>query len=213
MSGPNILLDSSEPYSTEIKFRPSKIQPIEDRLSRKIVMANAIPSSHFQRFSSYVKLIQITSWCLRFQWNAHWFGPRLSGPLATFEIQQTVSVLLQGVQKEHFRVEINKIQNRICLDRKDMLAKLSPFIDTQGLIRLGGRLSNAEISFDQRFPIFLPNDRVFTRLLVKYEHKCHFHVGSQLLRSVLTRQFQILRHRLSYSVLHSQMCEMHSSKG
>ncbi len=66
-----------------------------------------------------------------------------------------------------------------------MLTKLSSFIDTQGLIRVGGRLSNADISFDQRFPIILPHDHVFTQLLVKYEHERHFHASPQLLQSVL----------------------------
>ncbi len=84
------------------------------------------------------------------------------------------------VQKEHFRIEINKIRNGICLDRKNMLAKLSPFIDTQGFIRVGGRLSNADISFDQHFPIILPHDHVFTQLLVKYEHERHLHAGPQI---------------------------------
>ena len=46
-----------------------------------------------------------------------------------------------------------------------------------GIIRCRGRLQNAPITYDARFPIFLPRDTKFTVLVVQYYHKLVLHNG------------------------------------
>ena len=47
------------------------------------------------------------------------------------------------------------------------------------LIRCRGRLKNAVIHYSARFPLLLPREHQFTRLLIKKSHEDVFHNGSK----------------------------------
>lgn len=51
------------------------------------------------------------------------------------------------------------------------LSSLNPFIDSSGLIRVGGRLTNAsDLSYDHRHPIIIPYKTHFGTLIFRHEH-------------------------------------------
>lgn len=57
--------------------------------------------------------------------------------------------------------------------------KLKPFLDDNG-IRISDRLCNATIiDTDQRFPILIPNDTNFAKLILLHEHCKLMHAGPQ----------------------------------
>jgi len=43
------------------------------------------------------------------------------------------------------------------LDRKSHILPLNPFIDSTGVLRVGGRLTNTKLDYGQKFPILLPS--------------------------------------------------------
>ncbi|UYV80707.1 hypothetical protein LAZ67_19001475 [Cordylochernes scorpioides] len=49
---------------------------------------------------------------------------------------------------------------------KSPLIKLNPFLDKGGLLRVGGRLDNTFLSFDQKHPISLPKAHYITQLTI-----------------------------------------------
>ena len=53
------------------------------------------------------------------------------------------------------RVTSHKEQNAK-ISRQSSLLKLDPFIDEEGLIRVGGRLKNSTLPFEVKHPIVLP---------------------------------------------------------
>ena len=131
---------------------------------------------------------------MRFTWNSHWYGLNLNGSLKLFELEWALNCLVKLVQREYFSEEFRALQKCSQIDSKSTLLCLSPFLDAQGIIRVGGRLQKQyELSWEQRFPIILPSKHKFTKLLIRYEHLRHFHAGSLLLRSVLRRKFWIIR--------------------
>ncbi|XP_060665430.1 uncharacterized protein LOC132797694 [Drosophila nasuta] len=70
---------------------------------------------------------------------------------------------------------------------------LSPFVDQNGILRVGGRLEAANISFDSKHPILLPyNDPVVKMILVQI-HKDNMHCGPQALLTTSRQQFWILK--------------------
>lgn len=69
---------------------------------------------------------------------------------------------------------------------------MHPFLDKHGILRVGGRLSKAELSYDQRHPIILSNNHHFTNLIVMHEHKKQLHAGPQLLLANIRLKFWIL---------------------
>lgn len=52
-----------------------------------------------------------------------------------------------------------------------------PFIDRQGIIRVGGRIRHANVSYDRKFPIVLPAKDNVTRLIIRQEHVNQLHGG------------------------------------
>ncbi|KAH0816760.1 hypothetical protein GEV33_006031 [Tenebrio molitor] len=72
------------------------------------------------------------------------------------------------------------------------LISLSPFIDDTGLLRVGGRLKNAPLKYDQKHPLLLPKNHSVTNLLIESIHKQQLHGGCQTTIAALRRQYWIL---------------------
>lgn len=57
------------------------------------------------------------------------------------------------------------------------LSPLTPFIDAGGLIRVGGRLTNSELDYENKFPILLPKVHLLTNLVISQHHELVKHQG------------------------------------
>ena len=49
---------------------------------------------------------------------------------------------------------------------------LSPFVDNKGVIRVGGRVDNAVVSYDSRHPALLPYEHSISLLITRHMHQC-----------------------------------------
>ena len=67
------------------------------------------------------------------------------------------------------------------------LLPLCPFFDSLGLLRVRGRLSKINISYDRKHQIILPKRHHFTNLVVQYYHEKIGHSGAEA-TLVTTRQ-------------------------
>jgi len=53
--------------------------------------------------------------------------------------------------------------------------KLDPFVDVDGILRVGGRLRRSTLADDIKFPIILPRDRHVTKLIARHFHERNSH--------------------------------------
>ncbi|XP_054709241.1 uncharacterized protein LOC129218946 [Uloborus diversus] len=150
----------------------------------------------FQKFSSFSKIIDILAFCFRFISNCRMRNRKrkpgiLSNdkplPLTTSERKQAGKVVISYIQSAYFSDEINCIKNDKSLPCKSLLLSLCPFIDKDGLIRVGGRLQNSQLPFSAKHPIILPAQHKISSLLVK-----HFHASTTLLLGILRQQYWII---------------------
>lgn len=65
------------------------------------------------------------------------------------------------------------------------IASLSPFIDDEGIIRVGGRLRHAFIPLDGRHPILIPRQSPISTLLVRHYHARVKHQGRVLTQGAI----------------------------
>lgn len=72
---------------------------------------------------------------------------------------------------------------------------LSPFLDKNEIIRVGGRISNAEIGYNHRHPYLLPKNEHFVKILIDNYHRKNFHTGSHLLHSLIRTKYWIISAR------------------
>ncbi|KAL4103986.1 hypothetical protein QTP88_019299 [Uroleucon formosanum] len=128
---------------------------------------------------------------------------RKMGPLTVAELSKSKRTWLLYAQKCTFHNDLDKLNKNQQLSRQSQLKKLHPFIDTSGLIRVGGHLSQSNLSDSMKFPIVLPTKSRLTRLLFEYEHKRLLHIGPQRLLSHIQGTFWPIRGRIiSKSVVH-----------
>ncbi|UYV67382.1 hypothetical protein LAZ67_5000435 [Cordylochernes scorpioides] len=109
------------------------------------------------RYSTMTKLIRITAWCWRFYYNCLLFDPiRQKGPLTTRELTKAIQVLVKSIQQVEFCTEIKLLKSNKQLPLSNKLTPLNPFLDTQGLLRVGGRLKYSYLNENKKFPLLQP---------------------------------------------------------
>ncbi|KAI5636445.1 pao retrotransposon peptidase domain-containing protein [Phthorimaea operculella] len=114
------------------------------------------PAFLLERYSSLDKLLGVTGWIKRFVNNCRKpqaernFTPVLSPA----ERNAALCSLVRVVQAEHFEEEVRLLRDgRGKL--KGGIVRLNPFLDEQGMLRVGGRLRNASLPFSARHPLLL----------------------------------------------------------
>ncbi|KAJ8928095.1 hypothetical protein NQ314_019375 [Rhamnusium bicolor] len=93
-----------------------------------------------------------------------------SGSLKVYELQDSLDVIIKFLQQKHFSHEISFLKDNKAITNKGLLS-LSPFLDQSGILRVGGRLSNAEIPYSQKYPILFPSKNHVVTLMIKREHR------------------------------------------
>ena len=76
------------------------------------------------------------------------------------------------------------------LSKNSFIIKLSPVFH-DGLLRVGGRLDNAKVSYDVKHPIILPGKHRLTELLIRGIHEENGHVGVNQVISLLRQRYWI----------------------
>lgn len=121
--------------------------------------------------------------------------PRRSRPngfLTVDELRSADSAMIRLAQRDEFGNEIQRLNQGKEVSRKSRLRQLFPFVDGDGILRVGGRLQNSPISYDRKHPIILPKTHRYTRLLAEQIHVENLHCGPSLLIATLNQRFWIL---------------------
>lgn len=191
-NGPSFLKDSPD------KWPLLPIAPVQDstqvEVKKQIVLLVTVENSIMnliERFSSLNKILRILSYCLR---------PcrlRTSSIQTTMinanEITTALQALIYYVQQNNFKDELSRIVKGVPCSKS--LRRLDPFVDDTGLIRVGGRLKNAELPYAHKHPLLLPSNHRFTELLIDHHHVQLKHPGANSLQAMLQREFWILSAR------------------
>src|SRR5207249_7827657 len=132
-------------------------------------------TSWMARFSSFPQLVRVTAWIFRFYYHCRKTSQYKNTFLTSDELRTARLRLIRMVQCESFREDITEIQHNLMVCGKSHIKSLAPFLDQQGMLRVGGRLRQAKINNDSKHPLLLPTDHHVSRLLVRYEHERHLH--------------------------------------
>ena len=148
---------------------------VADRVTseRKLNLDCIIP---LKGFSSLQRLVRVTAYVLRF----------VSNLKRKNEKKELTDEDLKQEEIERAReLWIREMQGSVLNDEKfdQVKVSLSLYKDDKGILRCGGRLKNAPIPFNARFPIFLPRSSHFTNLVI---NECHLKVLHNGVRETLT---------------------------
>lgn len=84
-------------------------------------------------------------------------------------------------------------QVKMILKKSSSLHQLSPFLDGHGVLRAGGRLENAHISYDAKHQIILPSHHRVTTLIIESCHQEVGHLGEAYVLSSLRQNYWIIK--------------------
>ena len=160
----------------ETKWPFSKIPNLDDIPEKRTaicLLLNSIPD-FFNKFSSFNELKRVIAWCLRVKKIY-----RNTGLLTSTDLQRAEFVILRLVQKCSFKCDYSHLSIGEPVNEKSRLLNFDPFIDSSGLIRVGGRLRKAMIPFVRKHPIILPHNNYISDLIIKECHQRNFHAGAQ----------------------------------
>jgi len=140
------------------------------------------------KFSSYIRLVRVTAWMLRFAHNTKHSKRRWSKLLSLQEIREAEKACCMVVQHAHFGKNSDDPSRPIPKELKP----LSPFKDEHGLLRVGGRLKNAPVPAASKHPILLPPKVHLSRLIVRHYHQSTLHPGPTLLTAIIRSKYWII---------------------
>lgn len=171
---------------------------------RKIVLTSMIKENPIifllSRYSSLTKIQRIVCYILRYvrihTIKSTFIDPIFSTdamPISMFELEGALTLLIKLVQQEVFQQELSLLKKKCLLPKP--FRKLTPFMDEVGVLRVGGRLVNAGISFQQKHPALLPSNHKLTTLIIEYTHSKYLHPGTQTLLYLLSQRYWILSPR------------------
>lgn len=185
LSDPNAILDNySIPLSIVDPPEEKKVSCAVANIPSECIMWTDI----FSRFSKFSKLQRTVAYIFRYVKNLRRPKEKLSGPLSVSELNSAMMFVVKTLQNLHFSQEISELRNGKKLSNKN-LHSFNPFLDTNGFIRVGGRLANADIPYEQKHPLVLPSHNQIVRLMLKHEHKRLGHVGAQTVLSNFRQKF------------------------
>lgn len=96
---------------------------------------------------------------------------------STLVYEQAKVIILRSVQYEAFRKDIEYLKRSERLPSTSPLASLCPVLDKDGLLRVGGRLNEANISNGERHPLILPKLCHTLELIINHYHTKVQHQG------------------------------------
>jgi len=187
-------------------------------------------SKLIDRYSSWDRLRRAVAWLLRLK---TWFIERYRGRSVNFrpqcclekgpvlsveEVQYAEREVVKHVQRLSFpdvisamqRISSSRSSRKVTSELKSLkmpvyMRKLHPLLDNVGILRVGGRLENASITYEAKHPIILPYRHHATDLIISQHHQKTGHLGQEYVLSSLHQLyyyfyylFIILPHRISY---------------
>ncbi|KAI5085315.1 hypothetical protein C0J45_23790, partial [Silurus meridionalis] len=136
-------------------------------------------SDCLQRFSDWKRLVKAIARLKRCAKHAKGLIQNSNESTTLEERREAELFIIHLVQEESFSNEIKfLIQGKdVNSNHAYQLHKLSPFVDDHDTLRVGGRLSQAELHPHVKHPVILPKGHHVSRLLIKHFHEKVHHQG------------------------------------
>lgn len=126
--------------------------------------------------------------------------PSVKAPLGQEEFLQAERILWRQAQWDSFPDEMSalttNLQRQSGNPTETVCYKCSPVLDSEGVLRMDGRLANSvESCFDKRHPIILPRSHEVTQKLIQHYHEQFGHANSETVFNEMRQRFQIPKMR------------------
>lgn len=194
LHGPQFLRKSEQSWPSEDTDIVFNSDDPEVKIACVLNMeTNTLPDD--RHFSKYWRLVRSTAWFLRAVHNFIHRQDKRQGELTTTEIRSAELAWVRQSQVRMFSADIRAVKRTGCVCKDSPLRQLTPFLDGDGILRVGGRISGADVVYDSRHPYVLHPKDWFTRLLIRRYHEEAAHTGRETVLNTLRQRFWVLNGR------------------
>lgn len=159
-----------------------------------VLSVNPMPEEIGPNVSFFQRLVRIRAW----MWRLYY---RLKGKpksdyssfLSVDELRSSRARLLIQSQRNSFWTERQLLEKQTPLPKRNSLASLAPYIDSEGYMRVGGRLQRSSLSSAEAQPIILSPHSPITKLLIEESHRYLMHAGPSTMMATLAHTYYIPR--------------------
>ena len=120
------------------------------------------------------------------------------------QLQEAEKSIIKAVQYEHYKEEINileglksraetgdrasvKLRNQR-MKKTSSLFRLDPFLDEDGILRVGGRIKRANVPLQVKHPVIIPKKSHITEVLIRHHHVKVNHMGRGMTHNELRQR-------------------------
>ncbi|XP_073230048.1 uncharacterized protein [Porites lutea] len=145
------------------------------------------------KYSSWTVLQRKVAWLLKFKVYLQYRKDKkadIEKHLTTADLEKATLTIVKLVQREVYAEEIQDLETRGHVKRSSKIVKLRPILD-DGVMRVRGRITDAPIAFDAKFPMIVPPKHHVAQLLIASFHQKLLHAGQNYILSHLREKFWI----------------------
>ncbi len=155
---------------------------------------NHVRNKLFNAFSSFNKLCRVTVYLFRF---IQFIKNKTVNNqfITTAELKRAKLLLVKWSQQVSYSEEYAMLLKQQHVKSSSKLLLLNPYIDSDGVIRVGGRIHNSNAAEATKHPIVLDHSHQLTKLIVTSVHLCNIHSGFTLTLTTIRRDYWITRGR------------------
>ncbi|XP_055908033.1 uncharacterized protein LOC129942917 [Eupeodes corollae] len=136
-----------------------------------------------------------------------------NNPLKIEELNVSRTTITKLVQNELFYEEIKALNESRAIPKGSGILNLNPFLDKNGILRVGGRLQNSYLPYSQRHPIILKDQHHFSKLIACDAHQRTLHGGQQLMMADIRNYYWItnLKRLVKFTIHKCVRCHRHDA--
>lgn len=184
--GPKILLDSDFAptcYQAALNVAITDTVTVKNKIQLLPILENT---------SSLTKVTFVIGYVYRFVNNCRKTKAERSTNknLSPKELQYSLLKIISCYQAINFSQEIQSIRNNEKINSN--LRNLSPFIDSNNVLRMAGRLQNSDLPYNKKHPVILPKNCNITDLIIRNEHLSLLHAGPKMTLASLCLNYWII---------------------
>ncbi|XP_031639935.1 uncharacterized protein LOC116351917 [Contarinia nasturtii] len=147
------------------------------------------------RTNNWKKMIRITVYVLRFIQNTRIIKDRtkwIQGLPQTQELKNALRFWIKYAQAQTYKKEILALKSSDAeFKTKSNIRSLNPFLDENDMLRVGGRIDKAIVSYHIKHPIIIPPRSRLAYLLIQEAHNLTLHGGIQQMMAYTRRIYWI----------------------
>jgi len=154
-NGPPFLTTNQETWKQQTKQTLNTKDPKQRTITNHVLSLIKIDdwNTEISHHGSFDTLVGIIAWILRFGNNCRPGNQRETGPITPEQRARALQRIMRQIQGIAFEPTITQLQKNGCVAVSDPYRSLDPFLDNCKVLRVGGRLQNSSLAFDEKHPV------------------------------------------------------------